>query len=336
MRKLASIKVIEEINPIEGADAIDLASIGGWNVVVKKGEHLPGDKIVYFEIDSFIPEHLAPFLGGGKPATTYEGIQGFRLKSKKMRGALSQGLILTLKDCQIFENLPEDFDLTDRLGIKKYEKPLPRGSNNCSPKGNFPSFIPKTDQERIQNLKRDFESYKAMNLSFEVTEKLDGTSCTFYSKDGVFGVCSRNFDLEFDGSNFYWQMFEKYKIKEIFESIQGRNFAIQGEIIGEGIQGDQYQLKDKQFFVFDIYDIDSKNYLNSKDRLKFCEKNKLQHAPVISYSQTLQGDMRDILDLADGQSLLNNSLREGLVFKCLADTTKTFKAISNKWLLKNE
>ena len=101
MRKLASIRRIDAINPIPDADAIDVATIGGWNVVVKKGVHSIGELVIYFEIDSFIPERIAPFLAGGTTAKEYEGIVGFRLKTKKLRNCISQGLIIPLQD--IFE-----------------------------------------------------------------------------------------------------------------------------------------------------------------------------------------------------------------------------------------
>ena len=150
MRALATIRVIEAINPIPNADAIDVASIGGWNVVVKKGAHQVGEKVVYLEIDSWVPEHLAPFLNTGSPAKEFEGVVGYRLRTKKLRGVVSQGLILPTPPGQT-DVFNDGDDLTELLNIKKYEKPVNAQLAGIA-RGNFPSFIPKTDQERIQNL----------------------------------------------------------------------------------------------------------------------------------------------------------------------------------------
>lgn len=161
MRKLASIKRIDEINPIEGADAIEVATVGGWKVVVKKGEYTAGDLAVYFEIDSWIPHELAPFLSNGKEPREFESVKGERLRTIKLRGQISQGLLLPVyndftgtylmcysEDADEYSvTVSEDDDVTELLGILKYERPLPAQLAGQA-KGNFPSFIPKTDEER--------------------------------------------------------------------------------------------------------------------------------------------------------------------------------------------
>ena len=158
MRKLATIRRIDELNPIEGADAIECAVVGGWKVVAQKGLYNVGDLAVYFEIDSWIPTLLAPFLSKGKEPRVFEGVQGERLKTIKLRGQLSQGLLLPLAEIdKFFTTKPhwsEDEDLTEILNIKKWEKPInAQLAGVC--RGNFPSLIPKTDQERVQNLKKE-------------------------------------------------------------------------------------------------------------------------------------------------------------------------------------
>lgn len=356
MRKLASIRRIESISPIENADAIDVAAIGGWNVVVKKGEHQVGDLVVYFEIDSWIPEHYAPFLGNERPAREYEGVMGFRLKSKKLRGVVSQGLILPLSAFNgtevtldehkyFFEDVMwnEDEDVSECLNVKKYDPPVSANLAGVA-RGNFPGFIRKTDQERIQNLKRDLADWIAAGLSFEVTEKLDGTSCTIYKNSDLLnydkeplGVCSRNLDLKETEGNTYWNM---ARTNDIHASLlrDGRNLAVQGEVIGEGIQGNKYKLSGHHFYVFDIYDIDNRKYLSADERMAFCKANNLKVAPVIHKSLIINENtsIADLLIMAEGDSILYKTQREGLVFKCLEDTSISFKAISNKWLLKHE
>lgn len=350
MRALATIRKIEAINPIENADAIDVASIGGWNVVVKKESHSVNELVCYLEIDSWVPEHLAPFLGAsGVPAKTYEEVVGFRLKSKKLRGVVSQGLILPISACKELDGLElvEDQDVTDILNVKKYEQAVAANLAGFA-RGNFPSFIPKTDAERIQNLKRDLNDWNERRLTFEVTEKLDGTSCTMYhydklAEDGkdIVGVCSRNIDLKDTEGNTYWTVAKATGIVALLHSLQ-QNIAIQGEIIGGGIQGDKYNFKTgHHFFVFNIFNIDTQKYFTPAERLEFCRQHNLTLAPIIHHDFVIGNTVEGLLSMATGGSAINvtsniayQCLREGLVFKCNEIPSISFKAISNEWLLK--
>lgn len=178
-RKLAYVRRIDDIMAIEGADAIECAVLGGWNVVVKKGEFKAGDLATYLEIDSWVPKDLAPFLFEGK---VFEGVEGARLRTKKLRGVLSQGLLLPIEGQVLsmyndaihsYEETQypcEGQDLTEHLGIKKWEKPLDPTLSGLA-RGNFPSWIPKTDQERVQNLNRTIE--QRQGDTFEASIKLD-------------------------------------------------------------------------------------------------------------------------------------------------------------------
>ena len=139
MRKLATIRTIDEIRSIPDADAIECAVVGGWTVVIKKGEFKVGDVAVYFEIDSWIPTELAPFLSNGQEPRAYDGIQGERLRTVKLRGQLSQGLLLRYWDfpkvVEAFHKTrlasDEPFDVTEILGIVKYEPPVPAHLAGC-------------------------------------------------------------------------------------------------------------------------------------------------------------------------------------------------------------
>ena len=356
MRQLATIRRIDDIQPIENADTIDVATIGGWNVVVKKGIHQIGDQIVYFEIDSWIPEAVAPFLGdNGTPVRTYEEVAGFRLKTKKLRGVVSQGLILPLSALAgmtvtvegheyLFENVSwcDDEDVTEILNVKKYEVQIAANLAGFA-RGNFPSFIRKTDQERIQNISRDICDYIDREMQWEVTEKLDGTSCTIYKNDALLaedkdalGVCSRNLDLKETEGNVYWDIAKKYDVHAILLR-DGRNLAIQGEIIGEGIQGNKYKMNERKFYVFDIFDIDTQQYMNASDRAGFCALRGLNHTPILKRLADLPSRaVRDLIPLADGRSTLYDTAREGLVYKCEQVPSVSFKIISNKWLMKHD
>jgi RNA ligase (TIGR02306 family) len=186
-RKLASIRVISDIQPIEGADKIELAIVDGWKVVVaKEVGHKVGNMVVYCEIDSYLPvRDEFEFLRKSSYKKMSDGTEGFRLKTIKLRGQVSQGLILPMSVVE-YTNVQFEvgMDVTNLLGIVKYEPPIPAELAG-KVKGLFPSFIRKTDEERIQNLSSEYDELK--NHTYYVTEKLDGSSATFYIKDGEFG-----------------------------------------------------------------------------------------------------------------------------------------------------
>jgi RNA ligase (TIGR02306 family) len=345
MRKLASLRTISDIRPIEGADAIECAVVDGWTVVVKKGEFKPGDFVVFFEIDSWIPTTIAPFLTprGQKPHV-YNGIEGERLRTVKLRGQLSQGLVMPITAFpEVVEYMKEvgpecsnPLDLTEILKIQKWEPPIPAQLSG-QVKGAFPSRIRKTDQERIQNLLGVvFDGGENENAEYEVTIKLDGSSMTVYYLDGEVGVCSRNLNLKLDQEgNTFVDTSKKIGILEKLASL-GRNIAIQGELMGEGIQGNRETLKGHHFFVFDIWDIDNAKYLSPDERYEFCEKFGLLHVPVIHSKITFKDlgltNLEEMLKFADGPSM-KNPIREGVVFKRV-DGKFSFKVISNLFLLK--
>jgi RNA ligase (TIGR02306 family) len=332
MRKLATIRKIDNIEPIAGADAIECAVIGGWRVVIKKNEYAVGDLAVYFEIDSWIPTELAPFLSKGKEPREFEGIKGERLRTVKLRGQLSQGLLLNLDHAIPWTNSYQlDEDVSEVLGIIKWERPMNAQLAGMA-KGNFPSLIPKTDQERVQNLKNEINAAIEAGLEFEVTEKLEGSSMTAYMIDGEFGVCSRNMDLKQDENNSFWQVAINDNIELKIRSLDMDNIAIQGELVGPGIQGNIYNLSKHEFYVFDVYDIKGGCYLNPKDREAIIARIGLKHVPVIWHKWKL-APVDAIIAQADASSFLNkNQAREGIVFKQI-DGGMTFKAISNKYLM---
>lgn len=337
-RKLASIRRIKEICSIKDADAIEVAVVDGWHVVVKKGEFKPGDVCIYCEIDSWIPHEIAPFLSKGREPREYEGVKGERLRTVKLRGQVSQGLILPYDLVyQDFHEFVVGDDVTEFLGIKKWEAPIPACLAG-QVKGAFPSFIRKTDEERIQNL--DIEELVAEfgMQKFIVTEKLDGSSTTFSLNDGEFDVCSRNLSLYETENNTQWGIARKYDLKEKMKSVQERinvNFAIQGELIGEGIQKNRYGIKGQDFYMFNVFNITDQQYFSWDSVKEIADLLGLNVVPEIDISFNIEGkDTKDFLILAEGKSVLNpKTEREGLVFKTSANEV-SFKAISNKFLMK--
>jgi RNA ligase (TIGR02306 family) len=330
-RKLASIRTITNIEPILNADAIELVVVGGWKVVVKKGEFNVGDMCIYCEIDSFLPiKPQYEFLRKTSYKKMPDGREGFRLKTIKLRGQISQGLVIPLNV------LPEGFlhegmDVTDMLGIVKYEPPIPAELSG-KVKGQFPSFIVKTDEERVQNMSKSYPFYK--DLSFFITEKLDGSSATFYIKDGEFGVCSRNLELIETEENTFWRVARNMEIEEKLRST-GRNLCIQGELIGEGIQGNPYKIKGQTVRFFNAFDIDEFKRVGIDEFLILMENLKLKTVPILEKNVSLPETIDELLLMSEGKSVLNNNTeREGIVVRS-NDMSISFKSISNKFLLKD-
>lgn len=339
-RKLASVRIIDEIRPIEGADAIECAVVGGWTVVVKRGEFKAGDSAVYFEIDSFIPTDIAPFLSKGREPKEYMGIRGERLRTVKLRKQLSQGLLIP------YTNFPQvvdayhrtriitadddgAFDVTKLLGIVKYEPPVPAQLAGLV-KGNWPSLVPKTDEPRIQNLSRSYS--QLTQYTYELTEKLEGISLTTGMVDNEFIVCSRNINLKESEDNSYWKIVRKLGIEEKMQQHNLNNLVIQGELIGPGIQGNIYNRAELELYVFSIYDVTAGKYLNPKQRRQLVELLELDHVPVLDENFVISTDMQQLINSADGDSQLFKTKREGLVFK-RNDADDHFKVISNAYLL---
>jgi RNA ligase (TIGR02306 family) len=342
LRKLASIRTISEILPIEGADAIELAIVDGWKVVVAKSVgHQIGNKVVYCEIDSFLPiEPEFEFLR--KSSFKRMGVEeGFRLKSIRLRNTLSQGLIIPLSDAievmkrrngEVYSEMLEvGMDVSTLLGIQKYEPPIPAELAG-KVRGNFPSQIPRTDEERIQNLKKEYEEWKTSGKTFYVTEKNDGSSSTFYINNDFFGVCSRNLDLEETEGNTFWKVARELDLENKMREFGG-NFALQGELLGPGIQGNPYKLKEHIVRFFNVFDIDMGEYLPLGEFKFIINHLGLETVPILDEEFTLPETIDELLEYADSKSVLNPQFdREGVVIRS-TDRTISFKVISNAFLL---
>ena len=366
-RALATIRKVDDIQPILDADRIEEVTIGGWKVVSQKGLYNVGDLVIYCEVDSFIPTAIAPFLTQeGHFPKSYNGVEGERLRSKKLRGVISQGLLLPICSdntgtyLMIFDeevgeyslSVQEGDDVTEFLGIQKYEAPISANLAGIA-RGNFPSFIHKTDEERVQNVTKYYSRLQE-NL-YVVTEKLDGTSCTIYYRDGEFGVCSRNLNLKETEGNKLWEIARRYDMEFKLEqatnnsinlckvgmldvfSTRINQIALQGEVIGEGIQKNRYGLKGHDLYIFNGFDIEEQQYLNHAQLTYVCGYLGLKMVPLIdAWLSIADMSIADLILFADGKSALNSkTAREGVVFKTWR-REESFKAISNSYLLRNE
>ena len=330
MRNLASIKVIKNIENIENSDTLALATIDGWGIVIKRGEYNIGDMVIYCEIDSWIPHEIAPFLSRDGEPKIYEGIRGNRLKTVKLRGTLSQGLILPTS--RLSQPFSEGDDVTEALGIIKWERPIDAGLRG-EVRGNFPMEIPKTDEIRVQSIR----NYSLLaGRKFVMHEKLEGSSITIYKKNGEFGVCSRNQNLKESDSNRYWLTVRMLKIEELLADVD--NIALQGELIGPGIQANIYKLNDFRIYFFNILDLSIPNTIGSPysetQSAEFFKAKGLHKVPYLG-EIVLPEDRNAIIEMADGNSTLYPRQREGIVFRSIDGIPTSFKAISNKYLLKD-
>ncbi len=334
-RKLVTVEKISAIRAIPDADKIETAQVRGWEVVVEKDRYQAGDLCLYFEIDSFLP--IAPdsfavkhgldvlLLRGKNPKTLLidgKQVEGVVLKTIRFKGQISQGFVQAVG---AFAHHPIGTDVSAEIGVYKYEPPMPAQLQGLV-KGPFPSFVPKTDEERIQNMPNVFSLCDLKTM--DVTEKLEGTSATFYKWQGTFGVCGRNFEYEETENNTYWKMAHQYGLTGMQEG-----FAIQGEIIGEGIQSNPYKIRGNAFLVFGVWDIMQRRYLPRCDWQHAVGKPLLSLVPTVDVRPMDLNSIEALLKIADGPSALNpNTLREGLVFKQY-DPHLSFKVISNAYLL---
>lgn len=355
-RKLSRLVVIDEILEHDNADSLELAIIGGWQCVVRKNQFKEGDIALYHEIDSMLPlDHPFYSFLSGRNEREVDGVSYSRIKTMKLRGEISQGLLTEYPPELLMVSFPSeresrenavdalnniiDFDKINR--IIKYE-PKPKANLSGHAKGNFPDFIPKTDQPRYQNIKRQYESARQKGLVFEVSYKLDGSSFTAYvnydSEGKIYtGVCSRNLELKKDQEgNMFVDLFNELdldrKLTEYCET--GKPIAIQGEMVGPGIQSNFEGLDKVKLYVYNVFDIVGKKYLYPHQARLLVTKLGLDYVPVKHTFAELP-PYEELQDLATGPSGLNGKFREGLVFK-EEDGDFTFKVISNDYLLKEK
>lgn len=358
-RKLASIKEVSSVMPIEGRDKIVLAMVDGWQVIINKDQISVGDKVVYCEIDSVMPAtEQFEFLKSKK----------YRIKTMKMAGVISQGI------CFPLSILPEGNynigdNVTDILGIKQYEDTMDNDrevSNDFANKvrkyphflmkqkwfrnlvlpkkqnKGFPSFISKTDEIRIQNA----PFYLQNKDPFVATEKVDGQSGSFclvrhkskipFVKDRFeYIVCSRNLRLWKKDNSSYWSVSDRYNVENVLKNLIGNKpwIALQGECVASNIQGNKYKVDKPDLYVFNL--IYPEGRVDSELAEVIVNKEGLKFVPIIDANYILPDSVKELLDYAHGESKLYPTLREGIVFRS-KDGKQSFKAVDPLFLLKHD
>jgi RNA ligase (TIGR02306 family) len=342
-KNLAVIRKIEAIKPHPNADKMELAKVLEWWVCVPKGVFKEGDLCVYIAIDTVVP---SDYIANDKNPFAFLESKHYRIKTIRLRGELSQGIIFKQEELG-YGNGMEGADLTELVRVKKYEKPIPANLHGTV-KGNFPTkYVSITDEERLQNCSRIIEELNGVPTYVSV--KMDGTSATYiYNKpeelsEGEVHVCSRKLSLkppaESDTPNVYWTMEKKYNLLDKIKS-KG-NYAVQGEICGPGIQGNKMGLKEVDLYVFNVFNILERRYLNFDEFIAFTNELGLKTVPIIDTNFSLKGKtFQEMLKMAEG-NYDNGTPREGIVirplFECYSDYMKgrvSFKIVNNKFLEK--
>lgn len=376
-RKLATIRKVENIRPIDGADKIEQCNIDGWNVVIQKGLYQEGDLAIYIEIDSLLNRF--------NPAFESMKDRGYKVKTIKLRGVLSQGMLFPLSiianDINI-DCLCVGEDLTDFLKIVKFEEEedanehllitvenkeqslfkrllgkILKEEKEVYGKGGFPSFVKKTEAERLQNDK------SVLNIvpRWIITEKLDGTSYTYvYSnKKTLFGkekeyICSRNLRISPNSKDsLYVKITEQNKLKEyakhVINTIQNEysskiySIAVQGEILGKKIQGNKYNINTNrnELFLYGITLYDKNNNIIdvlSPFAIKYKIGSIIEVVPIIDVLSL--NTMEEALKKSNIQSNLNkDTIAEGIVIygkKPSSDIYSKYKVINPEFLLKHK
>ena len=398
-RELAYVVTIDNITPIEGYDRVELAHVGGWTIVVGKGEFKVGDPAIYFEIDSKLPEV--------KPFTDMEFLakKKYRVKTQKMCKSISQGLLMSVanfngaiidektirigtphKDCSLHRIDDESRFLTKDLGITyyvaedntrkapsvdKYKKMAQRHGKLFAKqpfrwlmkrdwgkrllfvffgkkrdKTGWPAWVKKTDEERVQNMPWILQNKDP----WIATEKIDGSSTTFTIKRGKwprkneFYICSRNvcFDKPdktcFYDTNIYIEMAEKYHIEHVLTEMltlfpAAEWITIQGETYGVGVQKRDYHLKGHDFMAFNLITSDKGRFNTLKMRELLEDYYRIPCVPIVDSKFILPDTVEELLEYATDASQVDGDMREGIVFRS-EDGSKSFKAVSNEFLLK--
>lgn len=316
-RQLVAYERILDLQPIPDADRIEVATVRGWKVVVRKGEFQVGDKVVYFEIDSALPlDDLRFAFLEPQGVKVLDGKNYHVLRTARLRGQFSQGLVLPAD--QFSDGLPE---------IEKYEKPLPIGEEAIT--GHYPhDWAIKTDAIRIQDLYKFMDQINELNWT--ATEKIDGTSTTFINDGLVLRIATRNYELEVTPSLLRYKVATEMGIMDLLPE----GYAIQGELFGPSIQGNPLNMKKVSFRAFNLF--------KHGELVPYDEwPEDLVEIRVPTLDLTLPDTLESIVEQADGlKSAISPDRRaEGIVWHCgtpqeFLGARDGFKAINNTYLAK--
>lgn len=346
MRKLASIQRIWKIEPIDGADRIELAHVLGWQCVVNKGQFQPMDTAVYFEIDSFLPvRDVFEFMRSSSYKKTDIMGEGFRLRTMRFRGQISQGLLLPVSQ---FPEIPKDADVgddvTELLGVRKWEIEE-RATTGGTVIGTLPYDIPHTDETRVQEEPELIQAFAG--LEYYISTKMDGSSHSIGIDENGFHVTGHNYEYKDDGSSSFYKLVKareyQAKMEDYMKVLDLKTLTIQGELCAPGIQQNRLRLTKPEWYVFTIRENGKR--VGLKRMLQICEALDITPVPIEEVDTDLPSKyptVEALLVRADGE-YPNGGKKEGIVIRptepvfCpLISASLSMKVVSNKYLLKND
>jgi len=301
---VARVGIITSISTIPEADMIDHAKVrlgdhGVWHGIVKKGDFSEGELVEVYLQDAKLPD---------EPRFAFMSRYKFVVRMIRLRGVPSECVIskLTVIGC-------EGDDIMEKVGATKYNKPLPAilGGDAL---GNFPSFIPKTDEHNFQSVWRLVR--ELYDQPYYATKKADGTSTTAYYHDEHFGVCSRNLELEEDDRNVMWKIARKYDLEDFLSSL-GFSAAIQFETVGPGIQKNPLGLDKIEPRVFDIYYINEHEYGGMYDVIGACAATGMPMATLLESGDAFSYYTADDLQKFAEITYDNGKPGEGIVIRSI-------------------
>ena len=333
MRSLVTVQKVKGISAIPDSDFLELAHIMGWQCVVKKGEFEAGDAGVYYEVDSFLPlDERYEFLRNSSYRDNADNGQGFRIRTMKMRGQLSQGLLLPLAKFPELEGCAEGDDVTEKLNVKKWYIPETSAAGGTII-GERPNGIPASDEIRIQSALELLDQLKGK--PYYITTKMDGTSGIVYYIDGKIGCCSRNKEIKDEESALYWTPVYKYGLKEKLAGL-GKNIVFTGEICGPGIQKNRLRLAATEWYIFDVKDWDAGKYLSYDEVVKLCAELEIPVVPLEERGEQFDYPLETLLEKARGK-YPSGLDKEGIVVRDVhSPKAVSFKVLNNDALLKEK
>jgi RNA ligase (TIGR02306 family) len=317
MNNLATIQKVKNVRKHPNADALDLVQVLGWQVVTKRDEYKEGDLTVYVVIDTVLPEI---------PTFEFLRNKNFRIKPIRLRGEESAGICFPL---DILDHQPaserlngyvlardwaeEGFDVTDKLGIKHYEKPVPAELAGQAV-GSFPGFLIITDED---NLRTYPDAVPEMfGRPYYITRKDDGSSGTFFIRAGEFGVCSRRIHLKDNETNGFWKMARKYNVENALKKdFPDMDVAIQGEVCGPGVQKNKLGLSEMEFHLFNIFDINKRIYLDYDHLVRFTKDNNIPMVSPVCDGTAFGYSLEELIKLANEQKYPTGGPAEGIVIR---------------------